>query len=99
MELTNDGKLICLYFHDDGDYGTLIKIYDTLNNYECVKTLHLNEPIFLTKCLDKNKLTMLSRNSKIRVYDLNIGNFLSGFVQSEETDYIIGDIFDLCSSF
>jgi WD40 repeat protein len=97
FELTNDGKLICLYLNDDD--ASLIKIYDILNNYECIKTLHLDEPIYLTKCLTQNKLTLLSRNSKIRVYDLNIGNFLNGLVQLEETDYIIGEIFDLCSFF
>ena len=101
FDLSNDGKLICLYLGDAFENQRIIKIYDTLNSFECIKTIHINESIYKIKFHAHNKLVVVAQfdESELRVYDLDNGDFSDFIINLDETVYIASDLFDFCSYF
>lgn len=74
--------------------GSLLKIIDILNNFECIDTLSFNKTIFKIKFHSRHKLLTLTE-SEFRFYDLNLGKFMKSVIQLKESDYIIGDIYNV----
>jgi WD40 repeat protein len=73
--LTNDGRLICCltYYDELEKTGSVIKIWDSLKNYEYVKTIKSDRCICKLKLLGQDKLVGLDDEAVIKIWNIDTG--------------------------
>ena len=103
FEFTNDGKLICLFVDKGGyticEYTSRIKIFDTLDHYECVNTLKFDHVVNKIKLHSHYALAVYMNGIEynlIEIFSITTGEYLKRHVM----DFFMAlENFAFCSDF